>query len=197
MSLYRWDKGFSARKAKYPNNPAALYLSDNEEVFPFHSPFLDLLLDCIPYFFFIPVEIGTVKEAVACINSKLHHLFHLSRRSLKANTVNHELLRGLLPALAAEIAPQSPCFQLQLQFRRHLHLKTASAFQANSIFAGKGSRAERTWFLRDALTLPFPAARCPLPFPLICSQCSQPVLPVYLPQTLPQGGSSVAQGSHQ
>ena len=87
MLLYRWNKGFSLRKAKCPNNPASLYLSDNEEVFPFHSPLLDLLLDCIPYFIFILVEISTVEEAVTCINSKLHHLFHLSWRSLKANTI--------------------------------------------------------------------------------------------------------------
>lgn len=85
MLLYRYNKGFPARKAKCPNNLASLYLSDNEEVFPFHSSLLDLLLDRVPYFIFVLVEIGTVEVAVAGINSKLHHLFHLSRGSLGAN----------------------------------------------------------------------------------------------------------------
>lgn len=85
MLLYRYNKGFSARKAKCHNNLASLYLSDNEKVFSFHSSLLDLLLDRIPYFIFILVEVGAVEVAVAGINSKLHHLFHLSRRSLEEN----------------------------------------------------------------------------------------------------------------
>lgn len=85
MILYRYNKGFSARKAKSPNNLAPLYLSDNEEVFPFHNSLLDLLPDCVPYFIFILVEIGAVEVAVAGTNSIFHHLLHLSRGSLKAN----------------------------------------------------------------------------------------------------------------
>lgn len=85
MLLYRYNKGFSARKATCPNSLASLYLGDNEEVFPFHNSLLDLLLHCVPYFIFILVEIGTVEVAVASINGKLHHLFHLSRGSLEAN----------------------------------------------------------------------------------------------------------------
>lgn len=134
---------YSLRKAKCPNNPASLYLGDNEEVFPFHSPLLDLLLDCIPYFIFILVEIGTVKEAVACINSTLCHLFHLSWRSLKANTTKPWALPW--PSATAHCCYSSAqsSFPPADGLSCHLYLNWVSTFQANSIFVGKWDRAER------------------------------------------------------
>lgn len=112
---------------KCTNIPASLYLSDNEEVFPLHSPLLDLLLDCIPYFMLILVEIGTVDVAVASINSMFHHLFHLSWRSLKTSTIIPWTL-PLSPASTCwDSSPKSPC-TAAAPCHRHLNWILTSPF---------------------------------------------------------------------
>lgn len=84
MLVYRY-KSFSARKAECPDNFTPLYLSDNEEVSPFHNPLLDLLLHGVPDLVLVLIEVGAVEVPVPGVDGKLHHLLHLPWGSLERN----------------------------------------------------------------------------------------------------------------
>lgn len=60
------------------------YLTNDEEIFPFHGTLFDLLLNCVANLTFIPVQVCTVNMAVPKVNGKLDDLFHFSWRCLEA-----------------------------------------------------------------------------------------------------------------